>query len=120
MKRIFYASGSVVTGDRMAEAIVHYAEILAMRETSDTIDVPIALDSGSMGRAQMLVGPASQLVVVPEEGAFEEPEDDDTLEELRRRGISHGSPKALARDDGDSTDYVDSSGFATASENNPA
>jgi hypothetical protein len=106
MKRIFYASGSVVTGDRMANAVVHYAEILAQRDASDTIDIPITLSSGEPGRAQVLLGPGSQLVVVPEEGTDEHPEDDATIAELERRARSHGSPRALASDEGDHAAYI--------------
>lgn len=105
MKRIFYASGSVVTGDRMANAIVHYAEVLAQRDASDTIDIPITLSSGESGRAQVLLGPGSQLVVVPEEGTDERPEDEDTIAELERRARSHGSPRALASDEDDRAAY---------------
>lgn len=125
MKRIFYASGSVLTGDSMAEAVVRYAEALAMRDTSDTIDIPIALDSGGLGRAQLLIGPASQLVVVPEEGGGpaqvgHEPEDEETLKELARRASLLSSPHPLASDDGDNTDYVDDSGYAGASDTGTA
>lgn len=112
MKRIFYASGSLVTGDRMADAIVHYAEALAMRDTSDTIDVPIALRSGAIGRAQLLIGPASQLVVVPEEGAIDREEDEATIQELMHRSALLASPRPQASDVGDAgTDYVDANGY---------
>ena len=116
MKRIFYSSGSVVTGDRMAKAVVHYAEVLATRDTSDTIDIPIALGKGKAGRAQMLIGPASQLVVVPEPGIAEQPEDDVTINDLNSRSARLGSPRPLASDDGDNTDYADASGFAEAAD----
>ena len=92
MKRIFYASGSVVTGNRMADAIVHYAEVLSRQDSSDTIDIPITLVSGESGRAQLLLGPGSQLVVVPEEGAADEPEDVETIAELEGRARTHDSP----------------------------
>jgi hypothetical protein len=111
MKRIYYSSGSVLTGDRIAEAVIEYAEVLALRDTSDTIDVPISLAGGGVGRAQLLIGPASQLVLVPAESEpdedlpVEELEDPDTLAELDRRTALHSSPRPLANDDADTTDY---------------
>ena len=115
MKRIFYSSGSVVTGDRIAEAIIHYAEVLALRDTSDTIDVPIALESGRVGRAQLLIGPASELAVVPEESDLADPDDSESVAELQRRIILHGSTRPQASN-GDTTDYVDANGYNDASE----
>jgi len=116
MKRIFYSSGSVVTGDRIAEAIIHYAEVLALRDTSDTIDVPIALGSGRIGRAQLLIGPASELAVVPEETDVDDPDDAETLAELEHRIQLHGTTRPQASADSDPTDYVDANGYNEAVE----
>jgi hypothetical protein len=116
MKRIFYSSGSVVTGDQIAEAVIRYAAVLALRDTSDTIDVPIALDSGRVDRAQLLIGPASELAVVPEESDMDDPEDAETLAELERQIVLHGSTRPQASAHIDSTDYVDANGFDEAVE----
>lgn len=92
-----------------------YAEKLSSREASDTIDIPISLPSGEIGRAQLLIGPASQLVVVPleREGDAEatEIEDEATVSDLARRTAFHSSPRPQASDDADTTDYVDVNGF---------
>jgi hypothetical protein len=118
MKRIYYASGSVLTGDRMADAIVAYASALAQREISDTIDIPVSLPNGTEARAQLLIGPASQLVVVPEADARDVAEDDETIAELsmRARALSSPHPQAVAEADSpyyaegiDYTDAIDGS-----------
>jgi hypothetical protein len=116
MKRIFYSSGSVVTGDRIAEAVIRYAKVLALRDDSDTIDVPIALESGRVDRAQLLIGPSSDLAVVPEESDMEDPEDSETLAELERQIVLHGNTRPQPSADADSTDYVDANGFNEAVE----
>lgn len=116
MKRIYYSSGSVVTGDRIADAVIRYAEILALRDTSDTIDVPIALDSGRIDRAQLLIGPASELAVVPEETSVADPDDAETLAELEHRILLHGTTRPQASADADSTDYADANGYNDAAE----
>lgn len=67
MKRIYYASGSVVTGDRTARAVLSYAQALSETESSATIDIPILAHDGTTVRAQLLIGPASQILAVPEQ-----------------------------------------------------
>ncbi len=62
----------MLTGDDIAGAIVHYAEALSQRDTSAVIDVPVLDGHGDVVTANMLIGPASQLVVMPEESAHEE------------------------------------------------
>ncbi len=114
MKRIFYSSGSVVTGDRTADALVHYADALAGRDSSDTVDIVVALDSGASGRAQLLIGPASQLVVVPEEDPAAEVEDEDTVRELVRRTALLSSPRPQASDETTTSDYGEFSDYTDA------
>jgi hypothetical protein len=114
MKRVYYASGSVLTGDRTADAIVHYAEELASKESSDTIDIPVALGDGEIGRAQLLIGPASQLVVVPEPGEDAGPDDEATLEELSRRRRSMSSPHPQASDEASITYYAEGTDYTAA------
>jgi hypothetical protein len=99
MKRIYYSSGSILTGDRMADVVVTYAAALATRELSDTVDIPIFLEGGATARAQLLIGPASQLVVVPEPGETDMPEEDATIDELSKRARSLSSPHPQASDE---------------------
>jgi hypothetical protein len=112
MKRIYYASGSVLTGDRMADAVVSYASALASRELSDTVDIPIELPGGKVGRAQLLIGPASQLVVVPEPDSVDREEEQDTIDELSKRGLQLSSPHPRPVDEpvipyySEGTDYL--------------
>ncbi|GAB3138667.1 hypothetical protein [Marisediminicola antarctica] len=82
MKRIFYAGGSVVTGDRTADAVLRYAQALAQREASDIIDIPIFAAGGISGRAQLLVGPASQLLIATEIPRHSEFDDDVFLQTI--------------------------------------
>ena len=66
MKRIRYAGESVVTGDAIASLVVYYSEALAKADTAGTVEIPVLLGDGSVGAATLLVGPASQLIMVPE------------------------------------------------------
>ena len=80
MKRILYASGSVLTGDAVAHSVVQYATTLARAGTADTITIPVVKDSESM-TVEMLIGPSSQLML---EDAGRDPDDAFGDESFRR------------------------------------
>jgi hypothetical protein len=98
MKRIFYAGGSIVTGDRTAQAVAQYAEALAMRENSAMVDIPVLVGTGETGRAQLLIGPASQLAVVPEPGDDAGPDDDAIIDDLEKQTAALSSPHPRSGD----------------------
>lgn len=62
MKRILYASGSVLTGDAVAHSVVRYATALARVGGADTITIPVVHGSSSE-TVEMLIGPSSQLML---------------------------------------------------------
>ena len=69
MKRILYASGSVLTGDAIAHAVVQYATSLAKVGSADMITIPV-VNAGHGSTVEMLIGPSSQLML---EDAGEDP-----------------------------------------------
>ena len=84
MKRILYSSGSVLTGDRVARAVVQYATALVNNRSADAVTIPVA-GEGASGAVEMLIGPASQLLV---EDAGPDPADLDhttAVAEIQRR-----------------------------------
>jgi hypothetical protein len=85
MERIFYAADSLLTGTDIARALLDYAEALAKKGTSATVDIPIRRDDGSMGRANFLIGPASQLVSESEDSTFDEILDGELVRQIRVR-----------------------------------
>lgn len=66
MKRIHYSSGSVLTGDDIADAVVRYAAALAANAAAAEVRAPAILDNGDVGEALMLLGPASQILAETE------------------------------------------------------
>ena len=99
MERINYATGSVVTGDEIAHALVGYASALAQGGGSDTVTFPILLDTGEVEQAEILIGPASQMITVPEHTSHDELRDAGLVDELdrKRQALSrpHGGPIEL-------------------------
>lgn len=94
MKRIFHAGGSVVTGSDLADAVMNYAERLSTRGQVEVVDIPVICDSGQVGRAQFLIGAASQLTSVTSPPSFRELVDIDITAGLRRRALA---PVAVPR-----------------------
>ncbi|KQN42419.1 MULTISPECIES: hypothetical protein [unclassified Frigoribacterium] len=67
MKRIHYTDEYLVTGDDIAAAVVEYARALAMQNKSDMVDLPGMDRGGVHQRFQVLLGPASQMLVSEEQ-----------------------------------------------------
>lgn len=94
MERIHYAGDSVLTGSELAHALLDYAEALALKGSSATVEIPSRLDDGSIGTANFLIGPASQLVSETVAGDEEEIEAPEIVARFRHEtallGEAHG------------------------------
>jgi len=97
MRRVYYSSGSMLTGDAIAHAVLEYAEALAKDGRADIVEIPVVLASGSTGMATLLIGPSSQLASVTEESELRIPLDDSLVDELRQRTMRLGSPRPGAQ-----------------------
>ncbi|NII52118.1 hypothetical protein [Frigoribacterium endophyticum] len=104
MKYIVYGESKVMTGDAIAEAVLAYAAALGQNGTTDIVEVPTADDEGSAVTAQLLLGPASQVMieVAPEDEL--EPEDSALVEELIRRTAAVGGARFVDAASGHSLD----------------
>lgn len=67
MKRVHYASGSLLTGDTIADELVRYAAALAAAGESARVCIPVLLETGKRGGAILLLGPASQILAEHEQ-----------------------------------------------------
>lgn len=110
MKRISYAGNSVLTGDEIADAVVNYAEALARHDSAATIDMPVRAADGSVVTASLLIGPASQLVSMPEPQAEGDLTDERLVHDLERRTSQLESPRPVvgaATEQGDAALFND-------------
>jgi len=63
---IHYADGRYLTGDDIARAVLECAQALAREGmAAATVTVPVWLPEGGVGEVEILIGPASQIVVEP-------------------------------------------------------
>ena len=76
MKYIVYGENRVMTGDAIAEAVIAYAAALGQNGTTDIVDVPTSDEHGSAATAELLLGPASQLMIETAPDDELEPEDE--------------------------------------------
>ncbi len=94
MRRVYYSSGSMLTGDSIANAVLEYAEALAKNGRADIVEIPVVLASGASGTATLLIGPSSQLASVTEESELRQPFDDSLVDDLRQRATRLNTPRA--------------------------
>src|SRR4051794_5913650 len=101
MDRIHYAGDSILTGTEIARALLEYAQALALAGTSATVDIPVVNEQdGSIGRSELLIGPASQLISDTEESPYDDAIDQELVSRMHdetARLRRHGSdaPRAV-------------------------
>lgn len=85
MKRITMGGEALITDDRVADLVLEYANLLAQSGTPSTVTIPVIAESGGVRDAQLLIGPASQLVVTEDGEDGPDIPVDEVLGELRSR-----------------------------------
>ena len=96
MKVIHYGQDKLVTGDEIADALVRYAEFLAMAGLAATVDIPVLDADGNVVMASVLLGPASQIVALSEDTDASEVIDEELVADLAARTKKIGPAKATA------------------------
>lgn len=95
MKNVVYGETKVMTGDAIAEAVLAYAAALGENGTTDIVEVPTFDEAGCAATAELLLGPASQVLIEVAPDDELEPEDDDLVNELTRRTDAVGGGRFL-------------------------
>lgn len=110
MKRIVYSGGAVLTGDAMAHSVALYAISLARIGAADTVRIPVVAD-GLLSTVELVLGPASQLIIEDAGTEFESEFDDgDYLAHVveRRQLLDHPPTiQPSERDASDSSSFDD-------------
>ena len=94
MKRIHYASGTLVTGDAIADVLMRYAASLAANNSAADVHAPAVLESGEVGDVQMVLGPASQILAEDAPEASPELVDEDFVELYEKKVAALGPRRA--------------------------
>lgn len=94
MRRVTYAGGTFLTGDRIADALLDYAAQIARADSADHLVVPTIGPGGERGTVDVVLGPASQLLAERENLEISDVEDAAFVEDLERRGRLAGVGRA--------------------------
>jgi hypothetical protein len=89
MRILSYSGETVVTSDGVGEAIADYARALIADNSADVVDIPVVFDDQEL-TASMVLGPASQLMVVPSHDPEVELGDEMTIARLRAKTAALG------------------------------
>lgn len=84
-----------MTGDAIAEAVLAYAAALGENGTTDIVEVPTFDEAGCAATAELLLGPASQVLIEAAPNDELEPEVEDLVNELTRRTGAIGGGRFL-------------------------
>jgi hypothetical protein len=106
MMKLEYAGGEVLVSDEASRVLLRYAESLAMHNASDTVTLPVVTVEGVAGVAEILVGPASQLLALPsaETHAID---DAAAIEEMRAKLTALLPSRAVASEPEDASQVSD-------------
>lgn len=85
MKRISYSDDFIVTDDRIADALLAYASLLARSAESDVVEIPAIDHDGRLTRASLVLGPASQLIAVSSDSEHVDMDASTALDDLAAR-----------------------------------
>lgn len=92
---MIYGDNKVMTGDRIANAVLAYAAALGENGTTDIVEIPTADEDGAGAIVEVLLGPASQVMAEPAPDDELEPGDDDLVNELTRRTAAVGGARFI-------------------------
>ncbi|MEV8213409.1 hypothetical protein [Leifsonia sp. NPDC077715] len=94
MKRIHYASGSLLTGDDIADVLVRFGAALAHRNDAAEVHAPAVVEGGDTGEVLILLGPASQMLAEHEPFDGAELHDDEFVSQLEGKIAALGPTRA--------------------------
>lgn len=93
MKYLAYLGETVLTSDRVGDAVLDYARALVAEQTTDVIDIPVLIDH-EQTVASMLIGPGSPLMLLDVDEPDEPLDDGTALSLLRTKRAGLGPHRA--------------------------
>ncbi|MGO4595662.1 hypothetical protein AB4Z18_17755 [Leifsonia sp. 2TAF2] len=94
MKRIHYASGSLLTGDDIADVLVRFAAALAHNNDAAEVRAPAVTEGGGKDDVLLLLGPSSQMLAEHEEYGGAELHDERFVAEFEHKIAALGPQRA--------------------------
>jgi hypothetical protein len=88
MKLLTNSNGSYLTGDEIADAVLHYGLLLTRRHDVDLVNVPFVDNDGAVHRVELTIGWQSQTTAVSNTGPTDELLEVDTILDIYGRADS--------------------------------
>ena len=105
MRILSYSGESLVTTDGVGEAVVDYVRALIAHNSTDVVDIPVLFKQKEL-IVSMVLGSASQLMIVHSHDDDVELQDESTIESLRAKTAALGphpvlpiEPQSVHRED---------------------
>lgn len=98
MQRLHYTGDTILMADATATAVLAYASALAEANASDVVTVPVVDNDGRSTRAELLIGPASQLYAMPAAGVDEVQPDAEVIADLQQRTAKVGPSRPITEE----------------------
>src|ERR1700709_2658736 len=112
MRVVSYSGESVVTTDRVGEAVMDYARALIADNSTDVVDIPVLFENGEE-LGSMVLGPGAHLLVMPSHDSDVDLGDELTIARLRAKTAALGphtvvpvEPTAIGRDEPLAFDFL--------------
>lgn len=93
MKRVSCCSGSFLTTDGAADALLRLVAVLENGDNSEMFEIPAVNNDGETVIVHILAGPRSEFLSIPEETAFEDPDTTAVVSYLRDRAHALSAPR---------------------------
>ena len=85
MQRIWYVTSWFTTDDEVTDALLEYASVLALLNSSDVVVLPALDAEGTKRLVRMVVGPASQILAMSTDEEDVDLDSEEVVRDLRRR-----------------------------------
>jgi hypothetical protein len=107
MKKLDYAGGEVLVSDALSHALVEFSAHIARAGGSDNLRIPVLTLDGVRGDAEVVVGPASQLLSLPTDAPDVDLDDAQIVADILSRTAALRPAKALPLTDPDPLELRD-------------
>lgn len=85
MKRVSYGGESFLTTDAVADALLRLVAAFGDGHSAEVLEIPAVKSDGKTMIVQLVVGPMSELISVPDETPLKEPDTTAVVRQLRER-----------------------------------
>jgi len=103
MKLINYGDTDWLIGDDAADLLLEYSVLMAKGATADSLDVEVLTTEGARESVKLLIGPATMMTARPISSELEEPDNAETIADVRERINLIESPPSVQPSEVEST-----------------